>query len=103
MEMKRNNSYFTSYTNITNSSISTTAENVCLADSAQIPRVQAKYTIDSAQVPRVHVQVQRGDSRGVLGHGRGVLELKLHEEDRKYFNFNIAAESLVYLAWMRGV
>ena len=72
MEMKRNNSYFTSYTNITNSSISTTAENVCLADSAQ-----AKYTTDSAQMTRVHVQVQRGDSRGVLGHGRGVLELKL--------------------------
>ena len=83
MEMKRNNSYFTSYTNITNSSKSTTAENVCLADSAQVPRVQAKYTTDSGQVPRDHVQVQRGDSRGVLGHGQGVLELKLHEEENK--------------------
>ena len=55
-----------------------------MVDSAQVPRVQAKYTADSAQVPRVHVQVQRGDSRGVLGHGRGVLELKLHEEESKY-------------------
>ena len=39
---------------------------------------------DSAQVPRVQVQVHRGDSRGVLGHGRGVLGLKLHEEKNKY-------------------
>ena len=47
-------------------SISTTAEDVYLADSAQVPWVQAKYTADSAQVPR------------------GVLELKLHEEESKY-------------------
>ena len=62
------------FTKIVNYSISTTAGVVYLADSAQVPRVQAKYTADSAQVPRVHVQVQRGDSRGVFGHGRGVLE-----------------------------
>ena len=67
-----------------NFSISTTAEDVYLADSAQVPRVHAKYTTDSTQVNRVHVQVHRGDSRGVLGHGRGVLGLKLHEEKNKY-------------------
>ena len=55
-----------------------------MADSAQVPRVHAKYTTDSTQVNRVHVQVHRGDSRGVLGHGRGVLELKLQEEESKY-------------------
>ena len=55
-----------------------------MADSAQVPRVHAKYTTDSAQVNRVHVQVHRGDSRGVLGHGRRVLELKLHKEESKY-------------------
>ena len=32
------------------------------------------YLADSAQVPRVHVQIHQGDSRGVLGHGRGLLE-----------------------------
>ena len=32
------------------------------------------YLVDSAQVPRVHVQVHQGDSRGVRGHGQGVLE-----------------------------
>ena len=37
-------------------SISTTAEDVYLADSAQVPRVQAKNTADSAQVRKVHVQ-----------------------------------------------
>ena len=47
-----------------------------MADSAQVPRIQAKYTADSSQVPRVHVQV--------LGHGRGVPEWKLHEEESKY-------------------
>ena len=51
------------------SSTSTTAGDVYLADSAQVPRVQAKYTADPAQVPRVHVQVHRGESRGALGHG----------------------------------
>ena len=65
-------------------SMSTTAWDVYLADSAQVPRVHAKYTTDSTQVNRVHVQVHRGDSRGVLGHGRGVLGLKLHEEKNKY-------------------
>ena len=55
-----------------------------MADSAQVPRVHAKYTTDSAQVNRVHVQVHRGDSRGVLGHGQGVIELELHEEENKY-------------------
>ena len=40
-----------------NNSISTTAGDVHLADSAQVPRVQAKYTADSAQVPRVLVPV----------------------------------------------
>ena len=54
------------FTKIVNYSISTTAGVVYLADSAQVPRVQAKYTADSAQVPR------------------GVLELKLHEEESKY-------------------
>ena len=43
------------------SSTSTTAGDVYLADSAQVPRVQAKYTTDSAQVSLIHVQV--------LGHG----------------------------------
>ena len=52
---------------LVNISISTTAGDVYLADSAQ--------------VPRVHVQVNRGNSRGVFGHGRGV---KLHEEESKY-------------------
>ena len=65
-------------------STNTTAGDVYMVDSAQVPRVQAKYTADSAQVPRVHVQVHQGDSRGVLGHGRGVLELKLQEEESKY-------------------
>ena len=64
--------------------VGTTAGNVYLADSVQLPRIQAKYTADSSQVPRVHVQVHRGDSRVVLGHGRGVLELKLHGEESKY-------------------
>ena len=56
-------------------SISTTAEDVYLADSAQVPRVHAKYTTDSAQVNRVHVQVHRGGSRSVLGGG-------VHEQSR---------------------
>ena len=42
------------------------------------------YLVDSAQVPRVHVQVQQGAGQGVLGHERGVLELKLQEEESKY-------------------
>ena len=41
----------------------TTAGDVYLVDSAQVPWVQAKYTIDSTQVPRVHVQVHWGNSR----------------------------------------
>ena len=56
--------------------VGTTAGNVYLADSAQVPRIQAKYTADSSQVPWVHVQV--------LGHGRGVPKWKLHEEESKY-------------------
>ena len=63
---------------ILNSSISTTAGDVYLAGSAQVPQVQAKYDTDSAQVPRVHVLVHRGDSRGVFGLGQSLLELKLH-------------------------
>ena len=55
---------------ILNSSVSTTAGDVYLADSAQ--------------VPRVHVLVHRGDSRAVLGLERRILELKLHEEESKY-------------------
>ena len=43
-------------------SISFTVADVYLADSAQVPRAQAKYTTDSTQVPRVHVQVQQGSS-----------------------------------------
>ena len=39
---------------------------------------------DSSQVPRVHIQVNRGDRQGVLRHERGVLVLKLHEEESKY-------------------
>ena len=39
---------------------------------------------DSAQVPVLQVQLQQDDRRNVLGLGRGVLELKMHEEESKY-------------------
>ena len=64
-------------------STNTTAGDVYMVDSAQVPRVQAKYSADSAQVPWVHVQV--------LEHGRGVLELKLPEVYLLSFECNFNA------------